>query len=88
MGFTHKELINGLSSAVAPYSVFKVNETQFEILMENRVAKLTMSDEKTRSIASLKLPVISVKIEFENFTQNQYNSFVERFKKYLHRGGG
>lgn len=88
MGFTHRELIKGLASAVAPYTVSRESERRFNITLENRTARLSVGEEKIRSIASLRLPVVDVSIEFDNFSQNQFSEFVERFKKYLHRGGG
>ncbi len=93
MGFTHLELIKGLGSAVVPYSVSKdkaarQGECRFSITLDNRTASLTMSEEKFRRIASLKLPVVDVRIEFDNFSRTERNEFLERFNKYLHRGGG
>lgn len=88
MGFSHIELRRGLESAVVPYDIKKISDQEFLFVLENRTATLTMSPERTRQIASIKLPVIDVKIEFDNFNQTQYAEFLGRFKKYLHRGGG
>ena len=93
MGFTHLELIKSLASAVAPYQVSTAQaarreERRFNITLDDRTARLTMGEEKIRRIASLELPVVDVKIEFEHFSQAERNEFLDRFKKYLHRGGG
>ena len=88
MGFTHRELTRGLASAVEPYSVIQKNDRSFQFVHKNQIACLTMSEERVRKIAGLKLPIIDVKIEFENFSEDNYYQFLERFKKYLHRGGG
>jgi len=88
MGFSHRELIKGLPSAVIPYTVSRITSESYSFSCENRVAKMSLGPENTRKIASLKLPVTRITIEFENFSDHQYESFLERFKKYLHRGGG
>ncbi len=93
MGFTHLELVKSLASAVAPYRVLpnqaaRPGELRFNITLDGRTARLTMREEKTRRIASLELPVVDVRIEFEHFSQAERNEFIDRFKKYLHRGGG
>jgi len=93
MGFTHRELIKSLASAVAPYRVSTdqaagQGERRFNITLDDRTARLIIGAEKVRRIASLKLPVVDVRIEFEHFSQAERNEFLDRFKKYLHRGGG
>lgn len=93
MGFTHLELIRSLASAVAPYQVSTERaagpgERRFSITLDDRTARLTIGEERIRRIASLELPVVDVKIEFEHFSQAERNEFLDRFKKYLQRGGG
>ena len=88
MGFSHRELIKGLPSAVLPYAVNRISSDTYSFSRENRVAKLHLGHETSRKIASLSLPVTHIMIEFENFSDVQYESFMARFKKYLHRGGG
>ncbi len=87
-GFSHAELLKCLPSAVAPYVVSKLTENSYALSFKNRVAYLHLEPEKTREIASIKLPVTAISIEFENFSEIQYRKFMDRFKKYLHRGGG
>ena len=91
-GFSHAELLKCLPSAVAPYVVSKLTESSqsmsFALSFKNRVAYLHLAPERTREIASIKLPVTTISIEFENFSEIQYRKFMDRFKKYLHRGGG
>ena len=88
MGFTHRELLKGLPNAVAPYSVSKSADLEYRITHKNQTAVLTISPERSRKIAAIALPVIDVMIQFENFNELQYRTFLDRFKKYLHRGGG
>ncbi len=88
LGFTHAELLRCLPSAVAPYVISKRAENSYAMSFEKRVAWLSLEAEKTREIGSIKLPVTAITIEFENFSEIQYIAFMNRFKKYLHRGGG
>ena len=93
MGFSHAELLQCLPAAVAPYTINRLDEndsTSFVLSLsgEGRVAHLHLESEKTREIASIKLPVTVITIEFENFSETHYREFINRFKKYLQRGGG
>lgn len=88
MGFTHDELLKGLPNAVVPYTVSQVSANEYAIASGLQVATLTISPERVRKIAAISLPVIDVLIRFDNFSEQQYRDFVDRFKKYLHRGGG
>ncbi len=93
MGFTHLELSRSLAAAVAPYRVSadqtaSQGERGFRITLGHRTAYLTMGEEKVRRIASLELPVVDVRIRFEHFSQTERHEFIDKFKKYLHRGGG
>ncbi len=96
LGFSHAELIRILPSAVAPYVLSQRNENSdsmsfamsFTLSSAGRVAYLHFAAESTRKIASMTLPVTLLTIEFENFSEIQHTQFIDRFKKYLHRGGG
>ena len=88
MGFTHHELLKGLPNAVVPYTISRKNASTYLISRDDRVVTLHMSPERTRKIAAITLPVTDIVIEFENFNTVQHQDFLDRFRKYLHRGGG
>ena len=88
MGFSQIELLRELPSAVEPYTIRMDDDKTFVISGEGRVAKISMSKERVRKIASLTLPVIDIVIDFDNFNEQQYDDFISQFKKSLHRGGG
>ena len=88
MGFTHYELLKGLPSAVIPYQVVKVGALEYEMQCDGRHVRLLLSPERARVIASISLPVTDVVLSFFNFDEAQYTAFMDRFKRYLHRGGG
>ena len=88
MGFTRKELVRGLATAVTPYQILDAYSEVIEIIGDNRTVKLSTGVERFRAIASMRIPVLPVKLEFFNFTDDAYSAFMQRFKKYLHKGGG
>lgn len=88
MGFSHRELLGGLPSAVDPYSIHKQDPFLYLICHEDRVARLQLGEERTRKIAAITIPVTDVVIQFENFNEQQLTEFIDRFKMYLHKGGG
>ena len=88
MGYSHRELLNALPSAVAPFSLLKQDSLRYLISYEDRIAYLSLSRERIRKIASFALPVTDIVIEFENFDNQQHTDFIEKLEKYLHKGGG
>ncbi|NKB62274.1 MAG: hypothetical protein GKR95_09110 [Gammaproteobacteria bacterium] len=88
MGFTHYELLKGLPSAVKPYLVHRISPLINEIRLDGRMVKLTIQPETIRKIASIELPITHVSLDFFDFDADQYDMFMHRFKRYLHRGGG
>ncbi len=88
MGFTREELLKGLENAVVPYSISGGNRDPIEIRHAGRVVKLTTGPDGYRAIASMRIPLLPVKLEFYGFEQNHYDMFIARFRKYLHKGGG
>jgi hypothetical protein len=88
MGFTRAELLKGLKTAVFPYQVVNLNTDMIKIVDEDRVVRLTTGKDGFRAIASMQVPKLSVQLEFINFDQDQFERFMQRFRKYLHKGGG
>ena len=88
MGFSHGELLRGLRSAVHPYNITKESDRVYLVQREHRTARIHLSPERVRAIASISLPITDVEITFENFTEQEYETFMARFRKYLQRGGG
>ena len=88
MGFSHGELLRGLPSAVHPYNITKQSDRVYLVQREHRTARIHLSPERVRAIASISLPITDVEITFENFTEQEYEAFMDRFRRYLQRGGG
>jgi hypothetical protein len=88
MGFTRRELLKGLQTAVHPYEVKSLFTDPVEIVQDSRMVKLMTGADGFRAIASMRVPQLSVTLKFYGFSQQQHDQFMERFRKYLHKGGG
>lgn len=88
MGFTRKELVRGLENAVVPYTVVASAANPVQIKLDHRLVELHTGPDETRVIASMRMPRISVKLAFYGLTEAEYQAFMNRFKKSLHKGGG
>ncbi|MCY3768495.1 MAG: hypothetical protein OXG56_03875 [Gammaproteobacteria bacterium] len=92
MGYSHAELLRELESAVAPYAVRRISESSYSLAAGMHpggpVAILTLEPESVRRIASIRIPTTRVNIEFRNFDGVEYRNFLDRFRRYLQRGGG
>lgn len=88
MGYSREELLREIHNAVAPYPVTMQEDGVMVMRLDGRSAILRISNDRSRTLGALALPVIDVAIDFENFTEQQYKEFVERFRIRLQRGGG
>ena len=88
MGFTRRELLRGLPRAVEPYEIRDPAVNPVEISQGNRIVSLYTGAEGFRSIASMRIPVMPVRLEFRGFNEAEYESFLGRFRTYLQKGGG
>ncbi len=93
MGGTHKELLKSLPAAVLPFQIEQQSQLVYRLYhfaqpnMEQQVM-LMLTPETTRSIGAITLPVTTVKLEFWGFSKEDFNRFINRYKCYLHKGGG
>lgn len=88
MGYTRDELIRGLPRAVAPYRVLDSSANPVEIVLDSRIVRFYTGQEGFRAIASMRIPVIPVKLEFFGFSNDQHDVFLHRFRTYMQKGGG
>ena len=87
MTITHKEFLRLLPKALAGLS-YEKNGNLIEIIDQNRLIKINLSEESLRKIASLELPVTNVRIELNNFQTEDSDSFISRFSLAYQKGGG
>ena len=88
MGFSHRELLNGLPAAVAPFSIEKRSNLVYQFDHEKRRVLLTLQPESSRRIHALCIPVTEVELKFFGFSRADFDEFMHRYKRYLHKGGG
>ena len=88
MGFTHRELERGLVTAVAPYTISKTSSLKFEFRHDNYLVVLDLKPEETRKIASIRLPITTIKLSFHGMPEEEYERFLHNFRRHLQRGGG
>ena len=60
------------------------------IISENDQRRLIINivKEDVRNLASMKVPRLVLDFSFENYQQDQIDTFTERFLLYLRKGGG
>lgn len=88
MGFTHRELLKSLPSAVAPFSIEKRSDLVYRLHNGNRRVLLTLQSETCRRLKAITVPVTAVQLEFFGFDKANFEDFMRRYKSYLHKGGG
>ena len=89
MGCTVDELMTWLPAA-ANYKKFKVNQLiPIEINFQDDGIKIEAIPQKSRQIALLVIPVLSVVFNFdEKWDKLTIDEFMKRFDMYTQRGGG
>lgn len=88
MGFSREELLRELPNAVVPFCLTVESAGVVKMNFNECSATLKIENDRFRHLGSLVLPVVDVSISFENFTEQQYTAFIERFRIRLQRGGG
>ncbi len=87
MTITHKDFLRLLPKAISGLSYLKKGN-QIEINDEDRWVRINLSEESSRNIASLTLPLTNVRIELANFSQSELMKFMRRFDLAYQKGGG
>lgn len=87
MGLTREEFFKSLPQAI-DHREFTVTNGVVRIEFDNRAVTIELGEERTRSIALLKLPYMEVSFTFLDFTVQERDRFMERFNLYFRRGGG
>ncbi len=87
MGITHKEFLRSLAPAVAP-ATFTVEGRTISVLGAPGKVEITLSEERERRIALLRLPVVDVEIALSGFEPDALDRFLAQFDRAFQRGGG
>ena len=87
MSITHKEFLRSLAPAVAP-ATFTVQGRSISVIGAPGKVEITLSEERERRIALLRLPVVDVGIELTGFEPEALKRFLIQFDRAFQRGGG
>jgi len=87
MSYSRQEFFNQFKVFASQLDHF-VEKNQIIILENNRQVRLFISENNSRQLGSLLLPNLTVKIEFQDYSLQQQNEFIDRFNQSFQRGGG
>lgn len=87
MTITHAEFLRSLAPAVAP-ATFIVDGLSISVIGAPGKVEITLSEQRERRIALLRLPVVDVDIEFSGFEPEALERFLRQFDRAFQRGGG
>ena len=87
MTITHAEFLRSLAPAVAP-ATFTVDGLSISVIGAPGKVEITLSEQRERRIALLRLPVVDVDIEFSGFEPDALERFLIQFDRAFQRGGG
>ena len=94
MGYTAKEfdkVLNGVFSSIgSDYICTKISENnwQIEIIPAEASLQINVHQNPPRLLGSLEIPVLLVNIDFVEVSSTQKQKFLDRFRRYFHKGGG
>ncbi|MCY4469160.1 MAG: hypothetical protein OXC08_10590 [Thiotrichales bacterium] len=87
MTITHAEFLRSLVPAVAP-ATFTLDGLRISVIGAPGKVEITLSEERERRIALLRLPVVDVGIELSGFEPEALERFLAQFDRSFQRGGG
>ncbi len=87
MTITHAEFLRSLVPAVAP-ATFTLDGLCISVIGAPGKVEITLSEERERRIALLRLPVVDVGIELSGFEPEALKRFLAQFDRSFQRGGG
>jgi len=87
MTITHKEFLRLLPKALRDRA-YSQNGNEITISFENQSILINLSAQSIRKIASLELPVTTIRIELVGFEEDESVNFMSRFDLAYQKGGG
>lgn len=87
MGLNIAEFSRSITSAVEPHS-YLVDGRIFTVLHPDGKIKITLAETTERRIAALSIPQTRVTFDFGGLDVEARETFMTRFDRYFHRGGG
>ena len=87
MTISHVEFFRLLPIALTNLD-YQIEKDRIEIQLDSGTIQIVPGDEQQRKIASLVLPVLHVRFQFESISEESKTSFLNNFSKTYQRGGG
>ena len=87
MTITHKEFLRLLPKALCGRA-YSQTGNEITVKVENDSVLINLSTQSIRKIASLELPVTTIRIELIGFEEDQSANFMSRFDLAYQKGGG
>jgi len=87
MGLTRAEFLRTLPTALEGRSWQNDGETVVVLDRDQRL-EIALTEQPDRTLGSLRLPVLAVRLRFTGFTVPQVEAFMTRFERSYQRGGG
>ncbi|WP_025769565.1 hypothetical protein [Thioalkalivibrio sp. HK1] len=89
MSITRREFMRSLIPAIAPAKFEEsIDGHLIEVIGAPGRVEIHLSDERERRLASLRLPIIDVRITLTGFEPEARKRFLSRFERAFQRGGG
>ena len=87
MSISHSDFFRLLPKAVKSYP-YQQQDKEIKISLDGDEICITLSEERSRKIGSLTLPVTDVAFQVKNVAENTRNEFFKQFDRAYQRGGG
>ena len=89
MGITHGDFFRIFPRLVAPAGVSREG-LQITVAWEGvqRSLQITLSEEKNREIARLRMPYVELEFRFRSFSKSERLEFLAKFHRAFQKGGG
>jgi len=88
MGLSEKDFGDVLANAVKPYVATATVSGYLLVNDEQQTITIDKTVMPPRVIASIKLPRMTVVLGFDGHDETEVATFMNRFNRYMHRGGG
>lgn len=87
MSVTHSEFLRGIPLAAGAQPC-TLNGNEVVIGTNRRYVRITLADERTRTLGALRLPSTRVTLIFQGYTMQEAEAFLVHFDRCYHKGGG
>ncbi len=87
MGISHSDFFR-IFPAVINRQPFERSADGIRYSDRERRLSIVLSPESNRRLGMLRIPLTTLRLEFNGYTCDEVDQFMERFDRHFHRGGG